>query len=51
VTRCVAQNVPSGGFTVTQSGASLRIHLQTYAPSSSGETVYATSDTTVALRN
>jgi len=51
VTRCVAQNVPSGGFTVTQSGSSLRIHLQTYAPSSNGETVYATGDTTVALRN
>jgi hypothetical protein len=51
VTQRVAEHVESGGFTVTQSGNSLLIHLVTYAPMDNGEVARVSGDTMVQLRN
>jgi hypothetical protein len=47
----VAEHVASGGFSVTQSGSSLLIHLVTYCPMSNGEVAYVSGDTLVNVRN
>jgi hypothetical protein len=47
----IAAHVPQGGFTVTQVGGTLRIHLETYSPMGNGEVAHASGDTTVAIRN
>jgi len=47
----VAKRVPAGGFSVTQVGGGLLIHLDTFAPISDGGTSNATGDTFVRLRN
>lgn len=51
VTTVVAKRVPSGGFTVTQVGGGLLIHLESFAPMSNGEISHAAGDTFVRLRN
>jgi hypothetical protein len=47
----VAEHVAAGGFSVTQSGSSLLIHLVTYCPMSNGEVAYVSGDTLVSVRN
>jgi len=47
----VAEHVASGGFSVTQSGSSLLIHLVTYCPMDNGGVAYVSGDTLVSVRN
>jgi Tfp pilus assembly protein PilW len=47
----LAERVPSGGFSVTELGAALQIHLETFAPLPNGEIARATGDTLVLIRN
>jgi hypothetical protein len=47
----IAANVPAGGFSVTQLGTSVRIHLSTYALMADGETALVSDDAMVCLRN
>jgi hypothetical protein len=47
----IASNVPAGGFSITQLGGSLRIHLTTYASMADGETSLVSDDALVRVRN
>ena len=47
----LATRVPRGGFTVTDVGTGLRIHLETCTPIAKGETARANGDLFVSFRN